>query len=152
LEDDSGTSLELVRVFVIVVDGESTTSSGFPSVLGGIIIRLGDDSNLVSNEESGVETDTELTDHTDISTRLKGFHEGLGSRLGDGTEVVDEFLLGHTDTGIFEDEEVVGSVGDDLDLEVRFVVDGVASDGFVSDLIEGIRGVGDEFSQEDLLV
>jgi hypothetical protein len=83
---------------------------------------------------------------------LKGFHESLGTRLGDGTEVVDKFLLGHTDTSIFEDEEVIGSVGDDLDLEVRFVVDGVASDGLVSDLIEGIRGVGDKFSEEDLLV
>jgi hypothetical protein len=83
---------------------------------------------------------------------LKGFHEGLGTRLGDGTEVVDKFLLGHTDTSIFDDEEIVGSVGGDLDLEVRFVVDGVASDGLVSDLIEGIRGVGDKFSEEDLLV
>jgi hypothetical protein len=83
---------------------------------------------------------------------LESLHESLGTRLGNCTEVVNEFLLGHTDTSIFDDEKVVGSVWDNLDLEVRFVVDGVASDGFVSDLIEGIRGVGDDFSEEDLLV
>jgi hypothetical protein len=44
-------------------------------------------------------------------------------------------LLGHTDTGIFEDEAVVGLVRDDLNFEVWLVFDGVASDRFVSDLV-----------------
>jgi len=152
VKGDSGTSLQLIRVGVIVNDGESTTSSGFPLVLLFIIIGLGGDGDLVSNQESGVETDTELTNHGDISTRLEGFHESLGTGLGDGTEVVDEFLLGHTDTSIFDGKGIVGLVGDNSDSEVGFVVNGVTSDGLVSDLIKGIRCVGNEFSQENFLV
>jgi len=152
VEDDLGTSGELFGVLAIFNDIESTTSSGFPSVLNFIIIRLGDDGNLISDEESRVETDTELTNHGNISTRLKSFHESLSTGLSDGTEVVDKFLLGHTNTSILNGKGVVGLVGNDSDSEVGFLVDGVTSDGLVSDLVEGIRGVRNEFSKENFLV
>jgi hypothetical protein len=83
---------------------------------------------------------------------LEGFHESLSSGLGDGTKVVDKLLLSHTNTSIDKGKGIVGLVGDDSDTEVRFLFDGVTSDRFVSDLVEGIGGVGDKFSQEDFLV
>jgi hypothetical protein len=83
---------------------------------------------------------------------LEGFHESLSTRLGDGTEVVDKFLLGHTNTGIIDSEGIVGLVRDDSDTEVGLFINVVASDGLVSDLVKSIRGIGDEFSKEDLLV
>jgi hypothetical protein len=152
VEDNLGTSGELFGVGIIVSDVESTTSSGFPSVLLVFIIRLGDDGDLIGNEESRVETDTELTNHGNISTRLKSFHESLGTGLSDGTQVVDKFLLGHTDTSIFDGKGVISLIGDNSDSEVGFLVNGVTSDGLVSDLVKSIRGVGNKFSKENFLV
>ena len=47
-------------------DGESATCSGLPDVLL-VIVVLGDDLDALGDEVSGVETDTELTNHRDIS-------------------------------------------------------------------------------------
>jgi hypothetical protein len=66
--DDLGTSSDLVWVFVIFLDRESTTGSGFPFILAFIIKRSGEYGDLVSNKISGIKSDTELTDHRDIST------------------------------------------------------------------------------------
>jgi len=41
-----------------------------------------------------------------------------GSRLGDGTKVVDEIEFAHTNTGIPNGKSVVGLVWNDLDEEV----------------------------------
>jgi len=44
-------------------------------------------------------------------------------------------------------------VGDDIDLEGWFVFGDIRiGKRFVSDLVEGVRGVGDEFSEEDFFV
>jgi len=94
-----------------------------------------------------------LTDHADVGAGLHGFHEGSGSGLGDGSEVVDQVLLLHANTGVPDGEGVVGSVGNDLDSEVRLSLELLGlGDTLVSDLVEGVRGVGNELSQEDLLV
>jgi hypothetical protein len=45
-----------VSVVVILGNGERTTSSGFPQVLF-VIVVLGYDLNLISDEVSGVETE-----------------------------------------------------------------------------------------------
>ena len=73
--------------------------------------------------------------------------------MGDGTEVVDEVGLGHTDTGIADGEGLVGLIGDDLDVEVLAGVElGGVGEGLVTDLVEGIGGVGNQLTKEDLLV
>jgi hypothetical protein len=133
-------------------DGEGTSSVGFPKVFD-VIVGLGDDGDLLGNEISGVETNTELTNHTDIGTSRDGFHEGLGSGLGNCSEVTDEIGLGHTDTGILNGKGVVGLVRDNSDSEfgLRLELLGLG-DTLVSDLIKSIGGVRDEFSKEDLLV
>lgn len=43
----------------------------------------------------------------DVSASAEGLHEGLGSRLRDGAEVVDKVGLGHPDTGVLDGEGVV---------------------------------------------
>ena len=77
----------------------------------------------------------------------------LGTGLGNCTEVVDHVGLGHTDTGIAEDEDLVLLVGNDADEELLLRVElrGVGEGG-IADLVESIGAVGDELAQEDLLV
>lgn len=63
------------------------------------------------------------------------------------------YSLGHTNTSITDGEGLVLLVGDDVDTEVLARVKlARVGEGFISDLVESIRTVGDEFSQEDLLV
>ena len=63
------------------------------------------------------------------------------------------YSFGHTNTGIPDGQRLRLLVRDDVDPEVlgRVELAGVG-EGFIADLVKGVGGVGDEFSQEDLLV
>jgi hypothetical protein len=100
---------------------------------------LGDDLDALSNQVGRVETDTELTDHGNIGTSAEGLHESLGSGLGDGSEVVDQIGLGHTDTGITDAQDVVLAIRGDANVELLLRVElGGVGEGLVADLVEGI--------------
>ena len=86
----------------------------------------------------------------DIATRRVTY---LRAGLGDRTKVVDKVSLGHTDTGIADGEDLVLLVGGDADEEILArVKDGGVSERCITDLVEGIGRVGDQFTKEDLLV
>ena len=83
-----------------------------------VVVVLGVHLNAVGNQESGVETYTELPDHAHVGASLDGLHESLGARLGDGSKVVHQVALGHTDTGVNDGEGVVGLVGLEVNEQV----------------------------------
>jgi hypothetical protein len=150
LKDNAGTTADRLRG--ILGDGERTTGKGLPDVLL-IVVVLGRDSDLVSNEVGGVETQTELTNHTDVSIGRKSLHESLGTGLGDSTEIVHKISLGHTNTRIFNGEGLVGLVGDQADLHGGLAVkDRGIGKTHVTDLVKSIRSVGDQFSEKDFFV
>jgi len=122
VEDNFGSSFDLFWVFGIFSDGESTTSRRFPSPLKIRIIRSGLDFDFLGNEISGVETDTKLTNHRNISTGGESFHESFGSRFSDSSEIVDQFLFGHTTTSILDHKGTVGFVWDNFNVHVWFFV------------------------------
>ena len=149
-KDDLGSSGN--GLTVIWVDGESSSSVGFPFVLD-VIVMFGDNSDLLGNEISGVETDTELTDHANIGTSGDSLHETSGSRFGNGTKVVNEITFGHTNTTILNGKSVVSFIWDDLDSKIWLSLELLwLSDGVVSDLVKSIRGVGNKLSQENFFV
>jgi len=59
-------------------DCEGSSSGGLPNVLL-VIVVLGGHDHLVCDEVGGVEADTKLTDHGNISSRRESLHEGLGA-------------------------------------------------------------------------
>jgi hypothetical protein len=63
------------------------------------------------------------------------------------------YSLGHTDTSIADGKSLSLLVGDDVDAQVlaRVELAGVGK-SLIADLVKGIRRVGDEFSEENLLV
>jgi len=77
----------------------------------------------------------------------------LGSGLGNGTKVVDHVSLGHTDTGIPDTEELALLVSADADVKILFGVEnrGIGQ-GRVTDFVESIRTVGNQFPQKDFLI
>lgn len=140
------------RALGVLGDGEGSAGGRLPDVLL-VVVVLGGDLHSLGNEVRGVETNTELTNHADVGTRRQGLHERLGSGLGDCSKVVDEVGLGHTDTSIPDSEGALLLVRGDSDVQVLLGVElGRVGEGGISDLVKGIRRVGDELSQEDLLV
>jgi hypothetical protein len=82
-----------------------------------------------------------------------GTETHLGSRLGNGTKVVDHVSFGHADTGIPEAEELILLVGADSDVKFLFSLEsGGVSQGRVADFVESIGTVGNQFPKEDFLV
>lgn len=63
------------------------------------------------------------------------------------------YSLGHTDTSIADGKSLGLLVGNDVDAQVlaRVKLAGVGK-SLIADLVKSIRRVGDEFSEEDLLV
>ncbi|KAF8956163.1 hypothetical protein BDZ97DRAFT_2063093 [Flammula alnicola] len=128
-----------VQVFKLILLEEETdlstaTKRGVDGVGGD-----GDSSTACSgsqiNEVGGAETNTELTDHRDISPQAESLHEALENaqvakraksdektnpcaRFRDGTQVVDHVCLGHTDSGIANLEDLVLLVRSDVNTEV----------------------------------
>jgi len=120
MKNDLGSSSDFCWVIIIFGNWESTTSTRFPSILVFVIIGFGDNFYFIGDEISRVETNTELTDHRDISSWWESFHESFGTRFGDGTKIVDHFLFGHTDTSIPESEGIGVFVRDNSDSEIGF--------------------------------
>merc|ERR1712032_1717729 len=151
--DHLGSTLHLtVHELAVLLDGEGSASGGLPDVLL-VIVVLADHADLVGDEVCGVETDTELSDHGNITACGHGLHERLGAGLGDGAEVIHQLVLGHANSRILDGQGGVGLVGDDLDVEVWLRLDLLGiGDRLVADLVQSIGGVGNQFSQEDFLV
>jgi len=151
LKDDTSTTLD--DFTVVGGNGELTTSAGFPNVLV-IIVVLAVDGHMISNQVAGVETDTKLTDHGNISsTLLELLHELLGTRASDCTEAVDEISLGHTDTSILDGEGAMFLVRDDTNAHLRLGFElRLVSEAEVTDLIKSITAVADKLTKEDILV
>merc|ERR1719329_1297739 len=151
--DDLGATLDLtVDHLSVLLHCEGTTCGRFPDVLL-IVVVLADNSHLVGHKVSRVETDTELTNHRNVTAGGHGLHESLGARLGNGSKIVDELILGHANTRILNGQCGIGLVRNDLDVEVWLRLDLLRlGDRLVSNLVKGIRSVGDQLTEEDFLV
>jgi len=133
-------------------DSERVTSLRGPAVLG-VLVVLGVHDNSVGNEIGGVETHTELTNHGQVGASVDGLNETLGTGLGDGTEVVDEFILSHTNTSISDGEGTSFLVGDELDVKGRFGFKGLGVlKTMKANLVQSIGSIGDQLTKKDFFV
>ena len=75
------------------------------------------------------------------------------ARFGDGTEVIHHVGLGHTDARVTDSENFILLIGNDEDIQVLAGVEHRRfREGGIANFVEGVGGVGDELTQEDLLV
>ena len=118
-----------------------------------LAVLLGDNGDGGSHHKGGIETDTELTDDIDVLVLLHGLLEAQRAGLGDGTEILDHFVLRHTDAVIGNGQGAVFGVAGDGDGEF-IPVDAhlVVGQRRIGQLIDGIGGVGDDLPKENLLV
>ncbi|MCY1181760.1 hypothetical protein D9M73_222840 [compost metagenome] len=76
-----------------------------------------------------------------------------GAGLGDGAEVGDHVLAAHADAVVFEGDGLGVLVEADADLQLGTAFQQLRlGQGFETQLVGGVRGVGNQFAEEDFLV
>mmetsp|Transcript_1825 Transcript_1825/g.3298 ORF Transcript_1825/g.3298 Transcript_1825/m.3298 type:complete len:301 (+) Transcript_1825:1307-2209(+) len=131
---------------------ERSSCFRYPSVAF-VVIVFRHNLNFISNKVSRVKSDTELSNHRDISSSREGFHESLSSGLGNSSKVIDKISLGHTNTRVFNSKSVVGLISNQLDLHLRLGLEyGRVRERLVADFIKSVTRIGDKLTKENLLV
>merc|ERR1719326_1402451 len=132
---------------------EASVGPGLPDVLDRLIVGDRRHRHLVRNQKRGVETHPELAVQRRVRALLQRFQEVVGTGLSDRTQVRDELLLRHPNTGILDGQRLRGGVSLDTDLEVRILAEVLrVLDGKEPSLLQGVHGVRDELTQINTLV
>jgi hypothetical protein len=116
---------------------------------------LGGEGDLLGHHVHGVEAHAEAADEAVQGLLLLfGLAQELGGAgVGDGADVVHDLLLGHAHAGVGHGEGPGFFVRVDADLQVQVRVGDLGpAAGLEADFLQGVRGVGDQFAQEDLAV
>ena len=107
------------------------------------------DINMICHHKYRIETDTELTDEITVFFRISGhlLHKGLGSGLGDGSEILHQILFIHTDTVVTDGQRVVIFVNLDIDLaRPFFFFEFVIYQMQIVEFVDCITCIGDKLS------
>mmetsp|Transcript_10205 Transcript_10205/g.21062 ORF Transcript_10205/g.21062 Transcript_10205/m.21062 type:complete len:538 (-) Transcript_10205:37-1650(-) len=155
---DFGTSLERVSSWIFKNREIRGAIDRFPNQLRGTGRVTRSNRDTVGNKETTVETNTELPNLFNggvrVASLLHGFDELAGSRASDGSQVFHQFFLGHTNTRITNCQGfgfvIVFNVNFKVHIFSRFEL--FVSQRQVTVFVESIGSIGDELSQEDLLV
>ncbi len=119
-----------------------------------LAVAPGEDAHAVGDHVHGVESHAEAADDA-VGVVAAGLLQRLekagGAGVGDGADVLHELGLGHADAIVGDGEGLLVLVGLDADFQRR-VVAGVLVGGLDAQLVQRVRGVGDEFAQEDLVL
>jgi hypothetical protein len=153
VEDDVGAARVLAGRFDAVI----AFAGALPShAVPGLKARAArEERHPVGDDERGVEADAKLADQLGILGAIgrEGFEELAGAGLRDRADVLDDVLARHADAVVRDRDRAGLLVVTDANLQVRVVSDERAvGNGIEPQLVAGVRRIGHEFPQEDLLV
>ena len=145
------------RLLLTGGDGVAVGAPALPLDALLLAVFFGDHRHLIGHHKGGVEAHAELADDGDVlSLGFLPVHLVLeleGTAPGDDAQVVLALLRGHADAVVPHGDGARFLVGDDLNFEVVPVqAHLVIGEGQVAQLVDGVRGVGDDLPQEDLFV
>merc|ERR1712190_651195 len=83
-----------------------------------VIIALGSDRHLISNQKCGIEANTELTDEIGVSTLRHCLQKVCGSGSRYCTQIVNQVGFGHADTSVNNGDRLRIRIMLDLHLEI----------------------------------
>ena len=115
----------------------------------------GFDGHLVRDNESRIKTNTKLSDQVCVVLLVARhlLQELGGSGLGDGTEVVDQFVTGHADAVVDDGQGTIFLVNFDANAKFGIVVVQLRiGQRLEAQLVGRIGGIGDQLTQKDLFV
>ena len=135
------------------LDGVALQAVGIPAI--GLLLAIfpGNDGDVVGHHESRVEAHAELTDDVGLGLLVQLLPELEGAAGGDDAQVVLQLTFVHADAVVADGKGAVLLVdgqgdGKILPLQAHFFV----RQGQITQLVDGVGGVGDDLTQEDLLV
>ena len=144
-------------LLVAFADRVAVRAGGLPLIglLRTVLLRA--DGDLIGDHERGVEAHAELADDVDIGVLLVLFlgllTELVGARRRDDAEVVFKLFAAHADAVIRDRQRAVLLVDRHRDGKIAAVhADLVVRQRDVTELVDGVAGVGNDLAQEDLLV
>ena len=134
-------------------DGITVGAFGSPAVSGIGAESLAFHHDFVADHKGGIEAHAKLADDFDIFRFGIFLFKGLRTALGDGAEIVFQFIGGHADAVIGNLKDAVAFVEIDADLKIIFV----QTDGFIGkrteiELINGVGSVGDQLTEKNFLM
>ena len=109
----------------------------------------------VGDDEGRIEADAELADELRILLLIAGqaLEELGGTGLGDGAQVRDRLLAAHADAVVADRQGARLRIGVDPDRQLAVRAEQLRlRQCQEAQLVVGVRGVGDQFAQEDLPV
>ena len=144
-------------VGVQVFDGVAAGAGAGPAHGGcGGVGAAGGDAHFVGDHEHGVEAHAEAADDgVGPGAALLGgaAHELGGPGVGDGADILHEFLAGHADAGVGDGQGPGVLVGGYADFQGRVRVgQGGAAGLQEAQLVQGVGGVGHQLAQKDFAV
>ncbi len=150
MQADFGASIQTLGRF----DGELARAFGLPPPAGGFLIASGEDFHAVGQHERRVKPDAELPDQRQVGFFVAGeFLQKLERpAMGDRAQVFDQLIVGQADAGIFDGENALVFVGDEGDFQRGVIAVFFVGQLQIPHLVQGIRGVGDQFADRDLFV
>ena len=147
-QNDFGADIVLVGLG----QGVALNAGGFPLPGGILALGAGNDGHFLGNHKGRVEADAELTDDVDIVALVLGL-EVERTRLGDGAQVLFQFVLRHADAVVADGQRAALLIGLNVDLQVIFRdADRRVGQALEVALVASVRSVGNQLAQEDLAV
>ena len=139
------------------LDLEVARTFGAPAhaFFGGGSGTAGLDSDAVGHDEAAVKAHAELTDQLRVFLliALELGHEFTRTALGDGAQIGHGLFGAHADAVVADGDGLLVGVETQPHLEVgRVFIELGMIDGLETQLVAGIRRVGDQLAQEDFLV
>ena len=115
-------------------------------------VGLGDNGQLIGHHKGRVEAHAELTDDINVLV-LVVLLEIQRTGVGNGTQILLQLFLGHTNAVILHGQDAVFLIAGDEDAEIALVhAHGGVGQALIIQLINGVRSVGNQLPQEDFLI
>ena len=137
------------------LDSVAVHTGGLPAVRLLTAVLFGDDGDLVGHHEGGVEAHAELADNVGVGglLALQLALELEAAAIGDDAQIVLQIVLVHADAVVADGQGAAVGIGGQDDAEVLPVqAHLVVGQTEVAQLVDGVGGVGDDLTEEDLLV
>ena len=153
MQGDAGAALRYLEGLDIVL----AAAIGGPAhaVLGTQAGAPGDEGHLVGDDIGGIETDAKLADEDAVLGLVAGhgLQKASGTGAGNAANGLHDLLTAHADAVVADGQGAGVLVDLDADAQLRGVLQqAVVREGLEAQLLGGVRGVGHQLAEEDLLI
>ena len=142
------------RCVFALLDSEAAETVAFPAPAVLLASPPREDFDPVRHHEGRIEADAELADQVHLRFLVAELAEKLGgARMGDGAQVLDQFVAVHPDAAVADLQPPVRRIRPQLDAEVRVSAQQLGlRQRQVAQAVARVGAIGDQLTQKDVAV